>query len=117
MSDSNVLNVLNVEAKIIPFLHLKLYTIDSEKDVEITMGLDKVYRITHTTSDGLKTSEGVFTRINNMTVTRQPVKMIDNTYGSLGDTSIILDCSDKFKSELTTIYLKHIRNVEEIPTP
>lgn len=109
-----VSNVINIEAKLLLSLKLKIYCVDAEDDKEIILETGKKYDLSYICETGVVNISGTLVHIDNT------IPMVDTRYintNFVQDKAYLLfDCSENNCSSIIPVHISSIRNISEHTT-
>jgi len=106
-------NIINIETVLVRSLRVKLYSVNEEDDIDITLELGRKYAIAYITEGGMKVAKGILKVIDSSipdTCTRYIGEFNSNTITAY----IGLDCSTEGNSDKRKIYIAAIRDIKDI---
>lgn len=105
-------NIIEVQSKLRISLDLILYSVKADEDIKITLETGNKYKITYLSESGMTIITGILRYIDINTPLECTRYITD--YNTSVNPHIIMDCSSEGNSDIRIIYIKSLRNVEEI---
>lgn len=109
-----VSNIINIETIAFRTLRIKLYAVNEEDDVDVTLEIGKEYAVTYMSEGGLKVVKGILKYIDT-SIPDSCQRYVGNFNESVVTAWIGLDCSVTGKSDKRKIFIASIRGIEEVP--